>query len=391
MKNYSDEQFFDAPFRGVTSVLNAIFGNKFENSGIPEHILKAAGERGTACHEYIEKWEHWFKNDKKEETEPHLGLLYAVYETNFKEFLNTRVELLDVLATEQKILSPQIFMKGILDAVWTVRNKDDGKEYTCLIDFKTSSNLDVHTANLQMQLYYYMLLHGNKEERDLASKITELRVLSLTKKDYSWYKFEINLDLAESIIYLWNIHYIEDAFKEKKMINPEIWKDIKGYEGKYEISNFGRVKSHVKIGTPTYYKTPILSTPGYYTVCLSKDGKVSYSVGIHRLVAEAFVENTDKTKTEVNHKDGDKLNNYYENLEWVTRKENNEHAIKSGLRKYVKPIEQYTLDDELVNIFKSSAEAGNFLGKGKRTNTHILNCCKGKISTAYGYKWKYKE
>lgn len=391
MKNYSDEQFFDAPFRGVTSVLNAIFGNKFENSGIPEHILKAAGERGTACHEYIEKWEHWFKNDKKEETEPHLGLLYAVYETNFKEFLNTRVELLDVLATEQKILSPQIFMKGILDAVWTVRNKDDGKEYTCLIDFKTSSNLDVHTANLQMQLYYYMLLHGNKEERDLASKITELRVLSLTKKDYSWYKFEINLDLAESIIYLWNIHYIEDAFKEKKMINPEIWKDIKGYEGKYEISNFGRVKSHVKIGTPTYYKTPILSTPGYYTVCLSKDGKVSYSVGIHRLVAEAFVENTDKTKTEVNHKDGDKLNNYYENLEWVTRKENNEHAIKSGLRKYVKPIEQYTLDDELVNIFKSSAEAGKFLGKGKRTNTHILNCCKGKISTAYGYKWKYKE
>ena len=391
MKNYSDEQFFDAPFRGVTSVLNAIFGNKFENSGIPEHILKAAGERGTACHEYIEKWEHWFKNDKKEETEPHLGLLYAVYETNFKEFLNTRVELLDVLAKEKKILSPQIFMKGILDAVWTVRNKDDGKEYTCLIDFKTSSNLDVHTANLQMQLYYYMLLHGNKEERDLASKITELRVLSLTKKDYSWYKFEINLDLAESIIYLWNIHYIEDAFKEKKMINPEIWKDIKGYEGKYEISNFGRVKSHVKIGTPTYYKTPILSTPGYYTVCLSKDGKVSYSVGIHRLVAEAFVENTDKTKTEVNHKDGDKLNNYYENLEWVTRKENNEHAIKSGLRKYVKPIEQYTLDDELVNIFKSSAEAGKFLGKGKRTNTHILNCCKGKISTAYGYKWKYKE
>ena len=391
MKNYSDEQFFDAPFRGVTSVLNAIFGNKFENAGIPEHILKAAGERGTACHEYIEKWEHWCKNDKKEETEPHLGLLYGVYETNFKEFLNTRVELLDVLATEQKILSPQIFMKGILDAVWTVRNKDDGKEYTCLIDFKTSSNLDVHTANLQMQLYYYMLLHGSKEERDLASKITELRVLSLTKKDYSWYKFEINLDLAESIIYLWNIHYIEDAFKEKKMTNPEIWKDIKGYEGKYEISNFGRVKSHVKIGTPTYYKTPILSTPGYYTVCLSKDGKVSRSVGIHRLVAEAFVENTDKTKTEVNHKDGNKLNNYYENLEWVTRKENNEHAVKSGLRTYVKSIEQYTLDGELVNIFTSSAEAGNFLGKGKRTNTHILNCCKGKISTAYGYKWKYKE
>lgn len=389
MKNYSDEQFFDAPFRGVTSVLNAIFGNKFENSGIPEYILKAAGERGTACHSYLENYQKWLLGGL--EDEPHLGLEYAIYETNFKEFLNDRIEILDVLATEQKILSPQIFMKGILDAVWTVRNKNDGREYTCLIDFKTSSNLDVHTANLQMQLYYYMLSHGSKEERELASKITELRILSLTKRDYSWYKFKIDLDLAESIIYLWNIHYIEEAFKEKKLTNPEIWKDVKGYEGKYEISNFGRVRSHIKMNSPTYYKTPILSTPGYYTVCLSKDGKVSYSIGVHRLVAEAFIENADETKTEVNHKDGDKLNNYYENLEWVTRKENNEHAIKSGLKKYVKPIKQYTLDGELINTFTSSAEAGSFLGKGKRTNTHILNCCKNKISTAYGYKWKYND
>ena len=389
MRNYSDSQFFDAPFRGVTSVLNAIFGNKFENSGIPEHVLKIAGERGTAVHSYLENYQKWLL--EKIDDEPHLGLEYAMYETNFKEWLDERCEIVKILATEQRILSPQIFMKGILDAVWTVKNKDDGREYTCLIDFKTSSNLDMHTANLQMQLYYYMLVHGNKEERELASKISELRVLSLTKTNYSWYKFNVDLDLAESIIYLWNIHYINEAFKTKKLVNPEIWKDIKGYEGLYEISNFGRVRSHIKIGTPTYYKTPILSTPGYYTVVLSKNGKTTYSVSIHRLVAEAFVENTDPTKTEVNHKDGDKLNNYYKNLEWVTRKENNEHAIKLGLRKYVKPIEQYTLDGELVNIFNSSAEAGEFLGKGRRTNTHIINCCKGKITTAYGYKWRYAD
>ena len=309
----------------------------------------------------------------------------------FHEWLNERCEIINILATEQKMLSPQIFMKGILDAVWTVKNKDDEREYTCLIDFKTSSNLDIYTANLQMQLYYYMLAHGDKEEQELASKITELRILSLTKTGYSWYKFNIDLDLAESIIYLWNIHYIDEAFKVKKAVNPEVWKNIKGYEGSYEISNFGRVRSHIKLGTPTYYKTPILSTSGYYTVTLSKDGKTISSIGVHRLVAEAFIENIDSTKTEVNHKDGNKLNNYYENLEWVTRKENNEHAIKTGLRKYVKPIEQYTLDGELINIFTSSAEAGEFLGKGRRTNTHIINCCKGKIPTAYGYKWKYKE
>lgn len=389
MKNYSDELFFNCPFRGVTSVLNTIFGNKFENSGIPEHILKMAGERGTSVHKYLENYQKWLLGEITEE--PHLGLEYAVYETVFHNWLSERCEIINVLATEQKMLSPQIFMKGILDAVWTVKNKDDEREYTCLIDFKTSNNLDIYTANLQMQLYYYMLIHGDKEERELALKITELRVLSLTRTGYRWYKFKIDLDLAESIIYLWNIHYIDEAFKAKKLVNPEIWKDVKGYEGSYEISNFGRVRSHIKIGVPTYYKTPILSTPGYYTVTLSKNGKTTFSIGVHRLVAEAFIENTDPTKTEVNHKDGNKLNNYYKNLEWVTRKENNEHAIKTGLRKYVKAIEQYTLDGELINIFTSSAEAGEFLGRGRRTNTNILNCCKGKRNTAYGYKWKYKE
>ena len=73
MKNYTDSEFFDSPFRGVTSVLNAIFGNKFENAGIPEHILKAAGERGTAVHKYIEDWLNWFSEDGDEKNEPHLN------------------------------------------------------------------------------------------------------------------------------------------------------------------------------------------------------------------------------------------------------------------------------------------------------------------------------
>ena len=78
MRNYTDTEFFDAHFRGVTSVLNAIFGNKFENSGISEHVLKVAGERGTAVHKYIENWLNWynrpFKKIDSDPTEPHLGL-----------------------------------------------------------------------------------------------------------------------------------------------------------------------------------------------------------------------------------------------------------------------------------------------------------------------------
>lgn len=74
MKHYSDEQFFDAPYRGVTSVLSTIFGNKFENSDIPEYILKAAAERGTAVHKFIEDYQKWLLNEITEE--PHLDLEY---------------------------------------------------------------------------------------------------------------------------------------------------------------------------------------------------------------------------------------------------------------------------------------------------------------------------
>ena len=215
MKNYSDEQFFDAPFRGVTSVLNAIFGNKFENSGIPEHILIAAGERGTAVHKYIEEWLNWYDRPfKKEDTlEPHLGLEYAVYETVWKEWLDQRIKYdIRPIYTEQKIINKKLGVKGIIDCIALVNGK------ICMIDWKTSSNLDEWTTNCQLQLYYMMLLKGNKEEKEIAKKIEELRCLSLTKRGYRWFKFDIDKKLGEAILKLWNKHYrtISEAEKIKE-------------------------------------------------------------------------------------------------------------------------------------------------------------------------------
>ena len=80
MKNYSDSQFFGSPFHGVTTVLNTIFGNKFKNSGIPEHVLKIASERGTACHIYLENYQKWLLGEITEE--PHLGLEYRGLRNN---------------------------------------------------------------------------------------------------------------------------------------------------------------------------------------------------------------------------------------------------------------------------------------------------------------------
>ena len=212
MKNYSDEQFFDCPFRGVTSVLNAIFGNKFENSNIPEHILKAAGERGTAVHKYIEDWLNWYDNSLGGGYEPHLGLEYAVYETVFKEWLDDeRIKWnIKALYTEQKIINKKLGIKGIIDCIAMVNGT------CCMIDWKTSSNLDEWATNCQLQLYYMMLLKGNKEERELAKKIEELRCLSLTKTGYRWFKFPIDKKLGEAILKLWNTHFREIAEAEKQ-------------------------------------------------------------------------------------------------------------------------------------------------------------------------------
>lgn len=122
----------------------------------------------------------------------------------------------------------------------------------------------------------------------------------------------------------------------------EIWKDINGYEGYYQVSNFGNIKSLERIiensGTHTgYYKIKerVLKPrenkkrSGYYELSLKKDG-VEKRFKVHRLVACAFIDNPDN-KTEVNHIDGDKSNNHVSNLEWVTGKENKEHAWKTGL------------------------------------------------------------
>ena len=212
MKNYSDEQFFDCPFRGVTNVLNAIFGNKFENSGIPEHILKMAGERGTAVHKYIEDWLNWYDRPfkKADEVEPHLGLEYAVYETNWKEWLDERIQYkITPLYTEQKVINKKLGIKGIIDCIAIVEGK------YCMIDWKTSSNLDEWTTNCQLQLYYMMLLKGSKEEKEIAKQVTELRCLSLTKAGYRWFKFDIDKKLGNSILELWNKHFREIAEAEK--------------------------------------------------------------------------------------------------------------------------------------------------------------------------------
>ena len=113
------------------------------------------------------------------------------------------------------------------------------------------------------------------------------------------------------------------------MSRNEIWKDIKGYENKYQVSNLGNIRSinYNNTNKPKILKPYIRNK--YLSVRLSKNGKERH-VKVNRIVAETFIQ---RPELEVNHKDGNKLNNSVDNLEWCTRKENVQHAIRTGLKK----------------------------------------------------------
>lgn len=112
----------------------------------------------------------------------------------------------------------------------------------------------------------------------------------------------------------------------------EEFKDIDGYEGSYQISNLGRIKSLIRKGvTKETILISSISTHGYYQITLSLKKK-SKTFRIHRLIAKSFIPNI-MNKREINHIDGNKLNNHVSNLEWCTRSENISHAFKTGLSK----------------------------------------------------------
>lgn len=174
--------------------------------------------------------------------------------------------------------------------------------------------------------------------------------------------------------------------KEKE----EVWKDIEGFEGLYQVSNFGRVKSLARYMCPKGYsqlkterllRTHISLDNGYVYVQLTKNSK-GFTKKVHRLVAQTFISNLDNLP-QVNHIDGNKQNNNVENLEWCTQSQNIQHAYKNGLGNQIKVI-QYDLDGNYINEFNSISEASRETGI---CLVSIAYCISGKYKKAGGFKW----
>ena len=188
----------------------------------------------------------------------------------------------------------------------------------------------------------------------------------------------------------------------------EQWKDIIGYEGLYQISNYGRVKSlnYHRSGKEQILKPHLWGKKKYFIIGLYKDGKC-HQITIHRLVAQSFLDNTNNLPC-VNHKDENPQNNFIwvnengsvdldkSNLEWCDIAYNNnygtrnERCAKANINnpKRSKQINQYSLDGNFIRSFISAMKIQRELGYNQQD---ISQCCLGKRKTAYGFIWRFKN
>lgn len=182
--------------------------------------------------------------------------------------------------------------------------------------------------------------------------------------------------------------------------SEEIWKSVKDYEGLYEISSLGRLRSLPKLcglsPRKLKIKKSVADKYGYLRVPLYKNG-VAKNKQIHRLVAEAFIPNPNGYD-QVNHRDENKQNNVVSNLEWCDTyynsnygSRNNTISVKMKGKNINSPslskrVAQYTKDGTLITIYQSSMEAYRKTGCD---SSSIIKCCKGKLKSTKGYVWHY--
>lgn len=157
-------------------------------------------------------------------------------------------------------------------------------------------------------------------------------------------------------------------------------KDIKGFEGKYAITEDGRVWSYKN----KIYLKPILDKDGYIQVNLYKDGKCN-TKKVHRLVAEAYIPNPDN-KPQINHMDENIANNNIDNLEWCDNTYNQNYGSHNKNMGMSKSIPVYCV--ELDTVYYGAYEAARQTGANQSV---ITKCCKGKGKTAGGYHWRYAD
>jgi hypothetical protein len=177
----------------------------------------------------------------------------------------------------------------------------------------------------------------------------------------------------------------------------EIWKPIVGFEGLYEVSNWGRIRNlgHRVGQHASYIIMKQRSNNGYMAIALHKDSKV-FTRMVHRLEYEAFVapipawnpKDKGDVKMEINHKDENKANNRLDNLELITKTQNNNYGSRTRRQaaKLTKAVYQYTLDKKFVKFWEGGAPE---IFKSGYNKSCISECCRGVQAYYRGFLWSY--
>ena len=229
----------------------------------------------------------------------------------------------------------------------------------------------------------YHIVGSTKNGKFTIKRVHILVAEAFVPKPKNWFKI-IHIDGVKNnntvSNLMWtikdnNVHYTVD-YKEE-------WRPIKEYDGLYDISNIGRVRSYKR--NKVEIISPMNTSTGYKQVEFAKDG-ISKRKLVHRLVAEVFIPNPMNLPV-VNHLDGDKTNNCVTNLEWCTYRQNTLHAIKIGLTRFKlpsKPIMVYK-GGKFIGTFKSIGECANKLNCDK---TNISGVIHGRHKTHHGFSFK---
>lgn len=173
-------------------------------------------------------------------------------------------------------------------------------------------------------------------------------------------------------------------------MQEEIWKPVVGYEGLYEVSNLGKVRSlnYLKQRGRIELMKPLLVWDGHLVISLSKEGRARKKL-VHRLVAEAFIPNP-LMLPQINHKNEIKDDNRVENLEWCTLSYNIQYGTRIsriGQSNRI-PVLQYSEKGEFVARYNSIVEAEKRTGI---SHAHIIQCARGQRKSTGGYKWEYEN
>lgn len=154
----------------------------------------------------------------------------------------------------------------------------------------------------------------------------------------------------------------------------EQWIDVKGYEGLYQVSNLGNVKSLPRKGTKGKILKQHIKFGGYLAVALTKNHKTKW-FRVHRLVLDNFRPNKDSEYLQVDHINSNRIDNRLENLQWLTQTEN----VRKACAKQIRCV-------ETGKIYNAIIDAARELNLG---DSHISQCCRGIRQTCGGYHWEY--